>query len=62
MSIPLPGTYRIRNVAFPNQMFDLIGGGIDADTPVAGHNNNYASQNMLVSVDSDSQVSGSLSA
>ena len=47
---------------FPNQMFDLIGGGVAPNTPVAGHHNNNDSQNMLVSVDSDSKVSCSLSA
>jgi len=52
MSIPLPGTYRIRSVQYPNQMFDLSGGSVNAGTPVIGHINNTNSQNMLVSVDS----------
>jgi len=47
MSIPLPGTYRLRSVAFPNQLFDLNGGSADVGTPVIGQANNYDSQNML---------------
>ncbi|KAJ8586158.1 hypothetical protein M405DRAFT_373410 [Rhizopogon salebrosus TDB-379] len=47
MSIPLPGTYRIRNLKFPNQMFDLQGGSAVAGTPVIGYSNNTGSQNML---------------
>ncbi|OAX37100.1 hypothetical protein K503DRAFT_801499 [Rhizopogon vinicolor AM-OR11-026] len=47
MSIPLPGTYRLRSVKFPNQLFDLSGGGINPGTPVVGYANNSGSQNML---------------
>jgi hypothetical protein len=52
MSMPLPGTYRLRNVKYPNQLFDLSGGSANAGTPVVGYANNSNSQNMLVSVDS----------
>jgi hypothetical protein len=55
MSIPHSGTYRIRNVKYPNQMFDLNGGSASAGTPVIGYANNTKSQNMLVSVDSLAQ-------
>jgi hypothetical protein len=57
MSIPLPGTYRIRSVKFPNQLFDLQGGNVKARTPVIGYANNSDSKNMLVSVDFLSQKS-----
>jgi hypothetical protein len=55
MSIPLPGTYRIRSVKFPNQLFDLQGGNVKAHTPVIGYANNSDSKNMLISVDFLSQ-------
>jgi len=55
MSIPIPGTYRIRSVPYPNQMLDLAGGSDKTDTPVAGYGNNHYNQNMLVGVDSLSQ-------
>ncbi|KAJ8586156.1 hypothetical protein M405DRAFT_864811 [Rhizopogon salebrosus TDB-379] len=47
MSMPLPGTYRLRNVKYPNQLFDLSGGSANAGTPVVGYANNSNSQNML---------------
>ena len=50
MSIPLPGTYKLRNVKYPNQLFDLCGGHVNPGTPVFGYANNNDSQNMLVSV------------
>jgi hypothetical protein len=50
MSIPLPGTYRLRSVKYPNQLFDLSGGNVNPGTPVVGYANNNGSQNMLVSV------------
>ncbi|KAJ8586174.1 hypothetical protein M405DRAFT_909552 [Rhizopogon salebrosus TDB-379] len=50
MSIPLPGTYRIRSVKFPNQLFDLQGGNVKAHTPVIGYANNSDSKNMLWTV------------
>ncbi|KAJ8586154.1 hypothetical protein M405DRAFT_935566 [Rhizopogon salebrosus TDB-379] len=50
MSIPLPGTYRIRSVKFPNQLFDLQGGSGTPGTPVVGFGNNTGSQNMLWTV------------
>ena len=58
MSIPLPGTYRLRNVHYPNQMFDLEGGSANDGTPVIGYANNNNTQNMLVSVDSLTQRLG----
>ncbi|OJA21360.1 hypothetical protein AZE42_10023 [Rhizopogon vesiculosus] len=48
MSIPLSGTYRLRSVKFPNQLFDLQGGTTTIGTPVIGYANNSNSQNMLV--------------
>ncbi|OAX32419.1 hypothetical protein K503DRAFT_608329 [Rhizopogon vinicolor AM-OR11-026] len=58
MPIPIPGTYRIRSLMFPNQMFDLIGGGVAPNTPVAGHHNNNDSQNMLWTVQVVDQPTG----
>jgi len=43
---------------FPNQMFDLIGGGVAPNTPVAGHHNNNDSQNMLWTVQVVDQPTG----
>jgi len=47
MSIPNSGTYRLRNVKYPNQMFDLRGGSANDGTPIVGYTNNNNSQNML---------------
>ena len=55
MSIPCAGTYRLRNVKYPNQLFDLQGGSAAAGTPVIGYENSYSSQNMLVGDDSLTQ-------
>ncbi|OAX37650.1 hypothetical protein K503DRAFT_783463 [Rhizopogon vinicolor AM-OR11-026] len=48
MSIPLPGTHKLRSVKFPNQLFDLQGGTATIGTPVIGYANNSNNQNMLV--------------
>ncbi|OAX33718.1 hypothetical protein K503DRAFT_804157 [Rhizopogon vinicolor AM-OR11-026] len=59
MSIPCAGTYRLRSVKYPNQLFDLQGGSATAGTPIIGYGNNHESQNMLWTmqvVDMDSKT------
>ncbi|OJA18146.1 hypothetical protein AZE42_13724 [Rhizopogon vesiculosus] len=46
-SIPPPGTYRLRNVKYPNQLFDLNGGSATDGTQVIGFANNSNTKNML---------------
>jgi hypothetical protein len=49
MSIPLPGTYKLRNVSYADQIFYLAGGAVAAGTSIIGRKDDKT-QNMLVSV------------
>ncbi|OAX37095.1 hypothetical protein K503DRAFT_857563 [Rhizopogon vinicolor AM-OR11-026] len=56
MSIPLPGTYRLRNVRFPNQLLDLRGGGIQPSTPVCGVTASQSVQWTMQVVDARNKI------
>jgi hypothetical protein len=49
MSIPLPGTYKLRNVNHSDQIFYLSGGAVAAGTNVVGRKKDKT-KNMLVRV------------
>jgi len=46
MSIPLPGTYKLRNVSYADQIFYLAGGAVAAGTSIIGRKDDKT-QNML---------------